>query len=546
MARKTPKTKYQINMKPILFILLITLLNCCSSNTTIPKNAQSVSQDIAIYPDFKDVTVPQNIAPLNFHVDTPCDEVIIEVQSNNGEKIIEESHDRTVRFDPKEWSKILRSSSAGEITFTPYLKNKKKWAKYNSFTVNVIDAPIDSFVTYRLIEPSFMSTGQIGLYQFNLFSGEESTIIRRCKNPTSESLHDQSCVNCHAAQKKNPQNKMFYYRGKEGGLILTYNGQIKKIDTKVEGMLAPSTYPAWHPTLPLIAFSTNLVYQDFPTTRKGKTEFYDINAFLILYDILSNETYILPNEKKQLCTNPSWSPDGEYLYYAVSDSSINQQKPIEAEYPKLKYNIARIKFDPTTKSFSEPDVLLNVNAGGYSATFPRISPDNRFLLVNISHFGASPHTHIESDLFALDIHNKKLFPCTNANSPEAESYHDFSSKANWFVFYSRREDGNYGRAYISYIDSTGTCTKPFQLPHKEPLTDRERLKLYNVIEFSNSSVSFSEGDFYNVIWNQKPIQAKADSRNQQTDGNSGATPHKKESQTDATTGASRLQIPINH
>lgn len=522
------------NFKVAVALLCVCALTNCG--TKVPDNAKNISEEITTYPDIKEVTIPKNIAPLNFQIEDECDDAIVEIINAKGNRLIVKANsENEIIMDLDEWGKILSESDESGIECIPYLKKKGKWGKYNPFKINVLDEPIDSFITYRLIEPSFMSTGQIGLYEFNLTTGEENVIMRRCQNFTKDSIHEQSCVNCHCAQKGNPENKMFYYRGEKGGMILTYNGKVTKINTKVEGMFCGTTYPTWHPTLPFIVFSENDVWQDFPTLRKGKTEFFDRRTDLILYDIEKNEIYIV-KESKELETNPTWSPDGEYLYFALSDSMMKKGILPEFEYPKLKYDIARIKFDPETKSFSEPEIVLNMTKEGRSATFPRISPDNKFLLVVISNFGASPHTHPEGDLYAMNLETKELIKCDAANSDQAESYHDFSSRANWFVFYSRREDGNYGRAFVSHIDSTGKCTKPFHLPHKEPQMDKKRLKLYNMIEFANSGVRYSESDFYHVLWDQELIQAKKDPRNKPVDGNSGASVTKKS--TDGNTGAS--------
>ena len=70
--------------------------------------------------------------------------------------------------------------------------------------------------------------------------------------------------------------------------------------------------------------------------------------------------------------------------------------------------------------------------------------------------------------------------------------------------------------------------------------DRERLKLYNMIEFSNSSVKFNESDFYDVIWNESAIQAQSDPRNQATNGQTGASVISN-GNVDAHSGASILQ-----
>ena len=190
----------------------LCILACCT--TQLPKDAKEVDREVVTYPDVKDVTIPKSLAPLNFIIENKSDASIVEITNEKGGSIIQKAtSDNEILFDEKEWKKLLSETGNGQLQCTPYLKTGEGWEKLKPFTINVLDEPIDSFVTYRLIEPSFMSTGQIGLYEFNMTTGEEKVIMRRCQNFTTEKMHEQSCVNCHCAQKKNPKNKMFYYRG---------------------------------------------------------------------------------------------------------------------------------------------------------------------------------------------------------------------------------------------------------------------------------------------------------------------------------------------
>ncbi len=67
-------------MKPhILFILLLWILlpllfSSCSP--TIPSDAEESSLPLHIYPDYTSVTLPYNIAPLNFKIEHPADEYL--------------------------------------------------------------------------------------------------------------------------------------------------------------------------------------------------------------------------------------------------------------------------------------------------------------------------------------------------------------------------------------------------------------------------------------------------------------------------------------
>jgi len=55
-------------------------------NASEPKKFVTVDQDIAIKPDFTGVTVPPNIAPLNFVVLEPGREHFVKIHSANGNR----------------------------------------------------------------------------------------------------------------------------------------------------------------------------------------------------------------------------------------------------------------------------------------------------------------------------------------------------------------------------------------------------------------------------------------------------------------------------
>ena len=50
----------------------MVMFNACKPTAVVPTEATSVNETAKIYPDYRDVVVPPNIAPLNVQVKTAC------------------------------------------------------------------------------------------------------------------------------------------------------------------------------------------------------------------------------------------------------------------------------------------------------------------------------------------------------------------------------------------------------------------------------------------------------------------------------------------
>ena len=72
----------------VLGALLIGLSYCTSNNTRIViEEFNSVDRPAGIHPDYTDIVIPPNIAPLNFVVDEPGTAYGVRVRSVRGEEI---------------------------------------------------------------------------------------------------------------------------------------------------------------------------------------------------------------------------------------------------------------------------------------------------------------------------------------------------------------------------------------------------------------------------------------------------------------------------
>ena len=90
-------------------------------------------------------------------------------------------------------------------------------------------------------------------------------------------------------------------------------------------------------------------------------------------------------------------------------------------------------------------------------------------------------------------------PLYEANSPDTESYHTWSSNGRWLVFSSRRDDGTYTRPFFAHIDKDGRCCKPFELPQANPDYHRQFLRCYNIPEFMRGPVTIRPQTFADLL-----------------------------------------------
>jgi hypothetical protein len=300
---------------------------------------------------------------------------------------------------------------------------------------------------------------------------------------------------------------LFHVRGKHGGTIIADNGSIKRINTSGKPLMSGGVYPAWHPNGKIVAFSVNKISQMFHAVKEKNIIVMDTLSDLIIYNIEKNKT--LTNKavfgKSYMETFPAWSPDGKYLYYCrtakLSDSIT---------YDKVRYDLIRIAFDAETEKWGNPDTLILASKINGSISFPKLSPDGKYLMFTLADYGTFPIWHDEADLYLLDL-TSRIYSKLKSNSDKTESYHQWSSNSKWFVFSSKRLDGLWGRSFFSYIDEKGNASKPFLLPQKNPHFYETFLKSYNVPELVKGEVKTSSFELTNTILSDS-IQAVFDNK----------------------------------
>ena len=126
-----------------------------------------------------------------------------------------------------------------------------------------------------------------------------------------------------------------------------------------------------------------------------------------------------------------------------------------------------------------------------SVSFPRISPDGKYLVFTLHQYGNFSIWQKDADLYMLNLADNTIQPMDEINTDQSESYHSWSDNNRWMVFSSRRIDGLYTRPFFTYIDENGKAHKPFMLPQKNPQQFYDNLLYsYDLPEFIKDKVTF--------------------------------------------------------
>ncbi len=459
------------------------------------REAQSVDEGYPpVFPDYMFTSIPYNIAPLNFEV-KDAQEIRADFGCG-GSSLLTVTGGQEIRIPEKKWKEMLDISKGKEleVTVSVWSSSSPEGVRYRPFTIRVTPDAIDEWIAYRLIEPGYEGWNVLGIYQRNLTSFEEKEIV-------SNRADKGECINCHSFADYSPQQMMFHVRGEGGGTALWKDGELSKLPLETTGPKKSGTYPMWHPHGRYIVFSSNVTRQSFLSEGEKALEVYDLQSDLILYDTQTKSVLTDPRfmDEAHWETFPAWSADGKWLYYC---SALPCQMPMD--YKKLRYSLCRVGFDEQTGRFGERiDTIYNAERTGGSVSFPRLSPDGRYLLYTKAACATFPIWHKESDLKMMKLPGGEEVDVEILNSGEAESYHSWSSNSRWILFSSRRLDGRHTRLFIAWMDSEGKVHKPFLLPQQRAGHNTLRMKSYNIPEFVKGEVILPQKQVNALFFPQK-------------------------------------------
>ncbi len=151
-----------------------------------------------------------------------------------------------------------------------------------------------------------------------------------------------------------------------------------------------------------------------------------------------------------------WSPDGEYLVFARAEA---QEPNPEGAPPALAANDPnerQVRFDLYRIPFNHgkggtPEPLIGASGNGMSNTFPKVSPDGKWVVYVQCRNGQLMRP--DSQLYIVPAAGgtpRRM----NCNTPLMNSWHSFSPNGRWMVF-SSKSRSPYTQMYLTHIDADG-------------------------------------------------------------------------------------------
>jgi hypothetical protein len=513
-------TQMNVRMKAnFIYVIIVcaliaaSLLYACRGNKVTITQSSFIDRPAKIQPDYTGSVIPPNIAPLNFVIQHDGAGYFVKIYSEKGSPVEIFSRKPTILIPQRAWHELLDANRGRQLNMDIYVESHAgasssngeniKWSRYQTLTAQIAAEDIDTYLVYRRIRPAHSTWREIGIYQRNLGSFEESTIL-------DNGYFKHGCVNCHTFCRNRTSKVLIGIRSAVYGssALFVEGDKVRKIGTKFG-------YTSWHPSGKIAVFSVNKVRQIFHSAAGEVRDVLDFDSLMSYYVVKSESVKTAPvlAKKDRLETYPTWSADGRYLYFCSAPLTWSDKNTVPDSYEQIKYNLVRTSYDIGSDRWGPLETVLSVEDTGLSILLPRISPDGRWLLFCMCDYGCFPVYRQSSDLYMMDLEAAKQtgryeYSRLDINSDASESWHSWSSNSRWIVFSSKKDSGVFTRIYIAYVDKNGKVHKPIRLPQKYPTYYDSCLWTYNVPELITEPVRITKEKLGRVVRGSEKIPIK--------------------------------------
>ncbi len=186
--------------------------------------------------------------------------------------------------------------------------------------------------------------------------------------------------------------------------------------------------------------------------------FYPTRGMLAWYSRETAHLQYLPgaDDERYVHTNAVWSPDGKYLVFTRAQAKDAYPPGVPpAEYAndpnetQIQYDLYRIPFNEGRGGRPEP--IAGASQNGMSNTFPKVSPDGRWIVYVQCRNGLLMRPDGQLYIVPASGGAARRMRC---NTSLMNSWHSFSPNGRWLVFSSKSRTP-YTQMFLTHIDESG-------------------------------------------------------------------------------------------
>jgi tetratricopeptide (TPR) repeat protein len=186
--------------------------------------------------------------------------------------------------------------------------------------------------------------------------------------------------------------------------------------------------------------------------------FYPTRGILHWYDKTAGILRPLPgaDDSRFVQANAVWSPDGKFLVYARAEAmdpnppgAIPARSANDPNERQIRYDLYRIPFN--NGRGGEPEPVVGASRNGMSNSFPKVSPDGKWIVFVQARNGLLMRPDSQLYLVPAAGGEARRMRC---NTPLMNSWHSFSPNGHWLVFASKGRSP-YTQLFLTHIDGAG-------------------------------------------------------------------------------------------
>jgi tetratricopeptide (TPR) repeat protein len=186
--------------------------------------------------------------------------------------------------------------------------------------------------------------------------------------------------------------------------------------------------------------------------------FYPTRGILAWYSKTTGKLQPLPgaDDPRYVHTNAVWAPDGESLVFARAeardaypDGGKLAERANDPNETPMRYDLYRIPFNEGRGGEAVP--ITGASGNGMSNSFPKVSPDGRFIVFVQARNGQLMRPDGKLYIVPFEGGAARLMRC---NTPLMNSWHSFSPNGRWLVF-SSKSRSPYTQMFLTHVDEQG-------------------------------------------------------------------------------------------